>query len=62
MRGSITLLSAQLGPLALQPVSKGGASGSSVTDMKIILPARGLWTLHLTIQTSPVDATALSGP
>ena len=58
--GLITLASAQLGPLALQPVSKGGASTSGVTDMKVTLPARGVWTLQLTVQTSAVDATALS--
>jgi len=31
-----------------------------VTDLKVSLPARGTWTLRLTVQTSPVDATALS--
>lgn len=60
MRGSITLSSANLGPLALQPVSKGGASSAGATDMKVTLPARGVWTVRLTVQTSPVDATALS--
>jgi copper transport protein len=60
MRGSITLSSARLGPLALQPVSKDGSSAAGATDMKIALPARGIWTLNLTVQTSPVDATALS--
>ena len=60
MRGSITLPSARLGPLALQPLSPGGASASGVTDLKVSLPARGTWTLRLTVQTSPVDATALS--
>ena len=58
--GSITLASARLGPLALQPVSKGGPSSSGVTDMKVTLPARGVWTLQLTVHTSPLDATALS--
>jgi hypothetical protein len=28
--------------------------------MKVTLPARGVWTLRLTVQTSPVDATALA--
>jgi copper transport protein len=60
MRGSITMPSAHLGPLTLQPVSKGGASTTGVTDLKVTLPARGVWTLRLTVQTSPVDATALS--
>jgi copper transport protein len=58
--GSITLASARLGPLALQPVSQGGASTTGVTDMKVTLPARGVWTLELTVQTSALDATALS--
>jgi copper transport protein len=58
--GSITLASARLGPLALQPVPKGGQSISGVTDMKVNLPARGVWTLQLTVQTSALDATDLS--
>ena len=58
--GSITLASARLGPLALQPVSKGSLSTSGVTDLKVTLPARGVWTLQLTVQTSAVDATAFS--
>jgi hypothetical protein len=28
--------------------------------MKVTLPARGVWTLQLTVQTSAVDATAFS--
>jgi copper transport protein len=60
MSGSITLPSAHLGPLTLQPVSGGGASTTGATDMKVTLPARGVWTLRLTVQTSPVDATALA--
>ena len=60
VNGSITLASARLGPLTLQPVSKGGPSNSGVTDMKVTLPARGVWTLQLTVQTSALDATALS--
>jgi len=58
--GSITLASARLGPLALQPVSKGGSSTSGVTVIKVTLPARGIWTLQLTVQTSAVNATDLS--
>jgi copper transport protein len=60
VRGSITLATARLGPLALQPVSRGGASAAGVTDLRVSLPAGGTWTLNLTVQTSPVDATAMS--
>ncbi len=60
MRGSISLPSARLGPLVLQPVSRAGASATGASDLTLTLPARGTWTLQLTVQTSPVDATALS--
>ena len=60
MRGSIALPSAGLGPLTLQPVSRGGASTTGATDLKVTLPARGIWTLNLSVQTSPLDATAMS--
>jgi copper transport protein len=58
--GSITLASPRLGPLALQPESQGGASSAGTANLKISLPARGIWTLQLTVQTSRIDATALS--
>ncbi len=65
MRGSMTLPAGGLGRLDLQPVLSGGvsAAGASATgeeDLKVSLPARGTWTLRLTVQTSPVEATALS--
>jgi len=62
MHGSIALASAGLGPLALQPVSRDGASASGAADLKVTLPARGTWTLQLTVQTSSLDATAMSAP
>lgn len=58
--GSIALASARVGPLALQSVSTGGPTTPGVTDLKVTLPARGVWTLQLTVQTSAVDATDLS--
>lgn len=60
VRGSLTQAAAGLGPLALTPSSPDGASTSGVSDLSVTLSAQGSWTISLTVQTSPVDETALT--
>ena len=60
VRGSMTQAAAGLGPLALEPLTAGGASPAGVNDLSLTLPAQGSWTLNLTVQTSPVDETSLT--
>jgi copper transport protein len=60
LSGSILLVSPRLGPLPLEPRSAGGASSSGIEDLGVSLSARGEWTLRLSVQTSPINATAFS--
>jgi copper transport protein len=60
LSGSISLDSPRIGPLPLRPRSTGGASRSGVEDIDVNLPAPGEWTLRLSVQTTPTDATAFS--
>jgi len=62
LSGSIFLVSPRTGPLPLRPRSGGGASSSGSEDVDVNLPARGEWTLRLSVQTSPIDAAAFSTP
>jgi copper transport protein len=60
LSGSISLVSPRTGPLPLRPRSTGGASPSGIEDLDVSLPVQGEWTLRLSVQTSPTDATAFS--
>jgi copper transport protein len=60
LTGSISLASPAIGPLPLRMRSAGGASASGVEDIELNLPARGDWTVRLTVKTTPIDATAFS--
>jgi copper transport protein len=60
LSGSIFLVAPRTGPLPLRPRSAGGASPSGIQDLDVSLPAGGEWTLRLSVQTSPTDATAFS--
>jgi copper transport protein len=60
LHGSISLVSPRIGPLTLRPRSAEGASPSGSEVLEMNLPAAGEWTLQLSVQTSPIDATAFS--
>ena len=60
MSGSVSLPDQGLGPIALEPSTPGGAAPSGEENLRMSVPAEGTWTLRLTVQTSPLDATALS--
>lgn len=60
LSGAISLASPQSGPLPLRLRSPGGASASGIENVDVSLPARGQWTLQLSVQTSPIDAIAFS--
>jgi copper transport protein len=60
LRGSISLASPQMGPLALRMRSGGRASSSGTQDLDVTLPERGEWTLRLSVQTTPTDVTVFS--
>jgi hypothetical protein len=38
----------------------GGASVNGREDIGLTFPAKGNWTVKLTVQTSPLDATAFT--
>jgi len=60
LTGSISLESPPIGPLPLRMPSAGGASSSGIQDIGLNLPARGDWTVRLSVKTTPIDATAFS--
>jgi copper transport protein len=60
LTGSISLASPPIGPLPVRMRPAGGASSSGIGEIELSLPARGEWTVRLSVKTSPIDATALS--
>jgi hypothetical protein len=60
LSGSISRDSPPAGPLPLRRRSSGGASSSGSEDLEVNLQASGVWTLRLSVQTTPIDATAFS--
>jgi copper transport protein len=57
IRGSLSEPSAALGPLPLRLANPSGASATGREDIGLSFPKRGAWTVQLTVQTSPVNAT-----
>jgi copper transport protein len=60
LSGSISLVSPRTGPLPLRLRSAEGASPSGGEDADLSFPTPGEWTLRLSVQTTPIDATAFS--
>ena len=60
IRGSLTQPIAKLGPLPLRLPNASGASRTGREDIGLTFPRNGNWVLQLTVQTSPLDATAFS--
>lgn len=60
LSASISLVSPRIGPLPVPERFPGSASQSGRKDLEVNVPARGDWTLKLSVQTTPIDATAFS--
>jgi copper transport protein len=60
IRGSLTQPEAKLGPLPLRLPTADGATSTGKEDIGLTFPRKGKWVLQLTVQTSPLDATAFS--
>lgn len=58
LTGSVSLVSPRMGPLPLRPGPAAAPSGSKT--LAVSFPAKGTWTLRLSVQTTPTDATAFS--
>jgi copper transport protein len=58
LNGTLSLPSAGLGPLPVRVDRSDSPTGQQ--DVGLTFPARGDWTLRLTVQTSNLDSTALS--
>jgi copper transport protein len=60
IRASISEPVRKLGPLPVRLPTAGGASVNGREDIGLTFPAKGNWTVKLTVQTSPLDATAFT--
>jgi copper transport protein len=60
IRASISEPVRKLGPLPVRLPTADGASVNGRQDIGLTFPAKGNWTVKLTVQTSPLEATAFT--